>query len=79
MMLIQALALFILDCFDMLPTAKVRLCLEVTIFFFLFYHETNGFGDILLTSGLDAQSNTGYIPCCIALLSNHGIYTTSVK
>lgn len=33
MMLIQALALFILDCFDMLPTAKVRSHLEINKLF----------------------------------------------
>ncbi|POI29361.1 hypothetical protein CIB84_006889 [Bambusicola thoracicus] len=30
MMLIQALALFILDCFDILPTAKVRSCIKIS-------------------------------------------------
>lgn len=34
MMLIQALALFILDCLDMLPTAKVTFSLEITYFWF---------------------------------------------
>lgn len=46
--------------------------------FFLFYHKANNFGGILLTSGLDAQSNTDYTLCCFVLLSNHSVYTADV-
>lgn len=76
MMLIQALALFVLDCFDLLPTAKVRLCLEITFFLFIFffpYHKANSFGGILLTNGSDAKSNADNTLCCFVLLTNHSV------
>lgn len=63
----------------MLPTAKVRSCLEITKLFFLFYHKAKNIGGILLTSGLDTQSNTDYTLWCFVLLGNHSVYTASVN
>lgn len=73
MMLIQALALFILDCFDMVPTAKVRSCLEI-IKLFSFLSKANNFGGISLTSGLDARSNTDYTLLLCAFKESQHVY-----
>lgn len=78
MMLIQALALFILDCLDMLPTAKVTFCLEIIFFWFFAFIKRTVLKVIFLTSGLDAQSNTDHT-VCLVLWSNHSVNPASVK